>query len=120
MEKEKKEKGVVKYFYVITELVEKFGFTTNAVLVDYLLVPDEKVVAKLLFYLYKKGYNHWNLPKVRKVVIEVKDSKQRKRLNAILHYYGLTGYVRRDILVSDEPIAILRAVENKIYEMNSF
>jgi len=89
-------------------LVRGRKFLTNAYVISYGYVPEsqEVNVAKFLLYLYKKGFVYYHLVDGKQIIVEVRNSRERKRLGPILHYYKLKRYVV-GALVSDTKIPML-------------
>jgi len=95
------------YVYQVNYLVKRFGFVGNAFWVNYSVLDNIKAF-QFLFYLYKKGYKIYNLSESRQVIIKIENSKQRRKLYAILRYYGLIQNTRKDIIVSEEKIGLFK------------
>jgi len=54
------------------------------------------IVAKLLLYLERKGYEHWY--KSNFIIVRVRNSQERKRLVSILYHYGVKEFTSPAII----------------------
>jgi len=114
MEKKKgKGEQVIKkgYIYFVPYLKSKFRISNNAIIVDYsnLDIIERK---KFFLYLEKKNYEFYEVDErgkpTNKVIIMIRNSKERKNLYGILRYYGLAKQTRTDIIISFEEIPELK------------
>jgi len=92
---------MAKYLYVIGRLGEnKPKIVGNAYLVVYGDVPKnvELNIKKFLLYLYEKSFAYYHIVSHKAIVVEIRNSRERKRLMPVLYYYRLVPYTFKAIL----------------------
>jgi len=90
-----------KYIYLIGRIGEdKPKITGNAYLINYYDIPKtmDINIKKFLLYLYEKNYTYYHIVNSKAIVVEIKNSKERRKLIPILYYYKLIPYTFKAII----------------------
>jgi len=111
------------YVYQIRELRKQFSFVGRWVAVA-LKEVSPLVRRQLGLYLEKRDIKYAGLlvnGERWMVVIMPKDSRERRRIKSVLHYYGLVGYEEKDLLFVDKeiegmkPYKVFRRERDNVY-----